>query len=291
MKIAFLGLGDYGSRIAARLIDGGVEMTLIARGERFKALQSEGLKSTHGFGGEALHIQNVIASDNPSKVGIVDLLIISVKLYQLRQAASDAAPLVGPETIVLPLLNGVEAPDILNEVLENGHVLGASTSPNLPIGEWPRGTSDATAKVVKVFTDAGITASEDKNVIDEVWTKFSVYVGVAGTCAISRLPVSGVAEHPELRKLSIALTNESGAIAERAGISDPYAVAKNIDGGWDRFPNPELRPSLLQDLEAGKPLELDAGPATLSRLGREYGIPTPVNDTIYAALKPYEAGS
>ena len=290
MKTAFLGLGDYGSRLAARLIDGGTDLTLIARGERLAALRSEGLKSTKGFGGEAMHIENVSATDDPSQVGMVDLLILSVKLYQLDQAASDAAPMIGPETIVLPLLNGVEASDTLNEILEQGHVLGVATGPNLPIGEWPRGTSDATANVVSVFTDAGITASEDEDVFDKVWSKFIAFCGFASICAISRLPVSGVAEHPELKDLSMAAVNEVAAVGEKAGVSDPYAVLKLMENIWDEWPNREWKPSTLQDLEAGKPLEMDAGSGAASRLGRIYGVPTPVNDTIYAALKPYENG-
>ncbi|MDA1279378.1 MAG: NAD(P)-binding domain-containing protein [Chloroflexi bacterium] len=290
MKTAFLGLGDYGSRLAARLVAGGTDVTLIARGERLAALQSEGLKSTKGFGGEEMHIENVSVTGDPSQVGDVDLLILSVKLYQLDQAAYDATPMIGSNTIVLPLFNGVEAPDRLNEILEHGHVLGVSTSPNLPIGEWSRGTSTSTEKAVSMFTDAGIEAVEDEGVFDKVWGKFIVFCGFASICAISRRSVSGVAEHPELKDISMAASMEAAAIGEKAGVSNPRAALKYMENLWDTFPNREWKPSTLQDLEAGKPLETDAGSGAASRLGRKYGVPTPVNDTIYAALKPFENG-
>lgn len=290
MKTAFLGLGDYGSRLAARLIDGGTDLNLIARGQRLADLKAHGLKSTKGFGGETMHIKDINVTGSPSEVGEVDLLILSVKLYQLDQAASDAAPMVGPDTILLPLFNGVESTDRLKKIFPESAVLAASTSQNLPIGEWPTGTSVATAKAVEVFNNAGMEAVEDENVFDKVWGKFIIFCGFAGICALSRCSVAEVNEHPELKDLSIAASQEAAEIGKKVGVSNPQVAMEYMNTLWDTFPNREWKPSLLQDLEAGRPLEMDAGSGAAARLGRQHGIPTPVNDAILAALKPFEQG-
>ena len=202
MRFAIVGVGDYGSRFAAWLMQSGQDVTLIARGKPLERLRTHGLTATQGTITPAMHLDTVRATDHPTSVDPVEAVLMCVKLYQLDAAMDVASPLVGPDTTVLGLQNGVTAADRLIQCFGAEHVVGVGTtvaSVPLTIGEWPRGTSARTRAIVQVFKEAGINVVESDNVLQAVWGKYIVACG--GTvCALARQPVGGVVQVPALRQ-------------------------------------------------------------------------------------------
>ena len=286
-----MGVGDYGSRLAARLIKAGQDVTLIARGKTLERLQTAGLTTTQGSTTPAMHIDIVHATDNPTAVGPVDVVLLCVKLYQLEDAMAVASPLVGPYTMVLGCQNGVTAADRLITRFGVERVVGVAPAQPLAIGEWPCGISPRTTALVQVFQDAGANAVAHANVMQAIWEKFIVVCGVA-VCALARQSVGECAQVPALGQLATMAETEAIALANAKGLSIGPEYLVKADQYVDRMVagNPAWRPSLLQDLDAGRRLELDAWSGGAVKMGQELGIATPANFAIYAGLKPYENG-
>jgi len=218
-----------------------------------------------------------------------------VKLYQLDDAMEVASSLVGPNTTVLGFQNGVTAEDRLIKHFGAAHVVGVGTglaSVPLTIGEFPHGMSARTSAIVQVFKEAGINVVESDNVLEAIWGKFIMVCG--GTvCTLARQPAGGVVQVPALRQLASMAVAEAITLANTKGLAFGPEFVTKADQLWDEMAasNPTARPSLLQDLDAGRPLELDAWSGGAVKIGQELGIPTPVNFAMYAGLKPYENGT
>ena len=295
MRFAIVSVGDYGSRYAARLVASGEDVTLIARGRTLERLKTEGINSTQSTGFQAMRVKEVNATDDCASVGPVDVVLMCVKLYQLDDAMETASPLVGPDTAVLGFQHGVTGEDRLIARYGAGRVVGVGTgvaSIPVSIGELPRGKSIRTNAIVQVFNEAGINVVEHERVNEAIWLKFIRICGGAVT-ALSRLSIGEVTKIPELRQLGGMAVAEAVALANAKGLSfgnEEVATFENIIDDMSTR-NPEWRPSLLHDLDAGRPLELDAWSGGAVKLGQELDIATPVNFSIYAALKPHENGS
>ena len=194
MRLAIVGVGNYGSRFAARLIQAGQDVTLIARGRTLERLRTQGLTATQSTITPAMHLDTVQATDDPTSVGPVDVVCMCVKLYQLDNAIEVASPLVGPDTTILGFQNGVTAADRLIKHFGAAYVVGVGTgvaSVPLTIGEFPQGMSARTSAIVQVFKEAGINVVESDNVLEAIWGKFIAVCG--GTvCALARQPAGGV---------------------------------------------------------------------------------------------------
>lgn len=188
----------------------------------------------------------------------------------------------------LGVQNGVTAADRLSTRFGAERVVGvAAPATALAIGEWPSGTSARTTALVQTLKDAGVNVVAHDHVMEAIWEKFIVVCGGA-VCALARQSVGALAQVPALRQLATMAEME----AQAQGLSiGPDALAK-ADQYVERIvaTNPAWRPSLLQDLDAGRPLELDAWSGGAVKIGQELGIPTPANFAIYAGLKPYEHG-
>jgi 2-dehydropantoate 2-reductase len=293
MRIAIVGVGNYGSRFAARLIQAGQDVTLIARGKTLERLQTEGLTATAGGSTlrTAMHIDVVRATDNPTAVGPVDMVLLCVKLYQLDEAMEVASPLMGPDTTILGFQNGVTAADRLIARFGAARVVGVAPATVLAIGELPRGTSARTTAIVQVFKDADVNVMEHDNVIEAIWDKFVMVCG--GTVSVlARQSIGDMVKVPELRQLASMAVAEATVLANAKGLAfGPEYMAKADKLLADiAASNPAWRPSLLQDLDAGRPLELDAWSGGAVKIGQELGIATPINFALYAGLKPYEKG-
>lgn len=294
MRFAIVGVGDYGSRFAAWLMQSGQNVTLIARGKTLERLRTQGLTATQGTITPALHLDTVRATDDPTSVGPVDVVLLCGKLYQLDDAMDVASPLVGPDTTVLGFQNGVTAEDRLIKRFGAEHVVGVGTtvaSVPLTIGELPRGTSARTTAIVQVCKEAGINVVESDNVLKAIWGKFIVACG--GTvCALARQPVGGVVQVPALRRLASMAVAEAITLANPKGLAFGQESVAKADQLWDDIAasNPAWRPSLLQDLDASRPLELDAWSGGAVKIGQVLGISTPANFAMDAGWKPYENG-
>ncbi len=294
MRIAVVGVGDYGSRFAAQLIASGEDVTLIARGKTLERLKTDGLTATKGPTTAEIHVQDVNVTDDTSSVGPVDVVLMCVKLYQLDDAMEAAGPLIGEDTAVLGFQNGVTAEDQLIDRFGAAHVLGvASGAAVLPlsIGELPRGSSERTTAIVQILKGANVNAVEHENVMEAICGKFTVVCGGA-VAALSRLSIGELVMIPELRQLGSMAVAEAIELANAKGLSFGEEQIAKFENVLDEVSvsNPDWRPSLLQDLDAGRPLELDAWSGGAVKMGQELGIGTPVNFAIYAGLKPWEDG-
>jgi 2-dehydropantoate 2-reductase len=219
-----------------------------------------------------------------------------VKLYQLDDAMEVASPLVGSNTTVMGMQNGVTAEDRLIKRFGAERVVGVGTSSGqvpLSIGELPSGTSTRTAEIVKIFKEAGgVNIVEHESVMEAIWGKFVLTCG--GTiAALARLSFGELVKVPELTQLSVMAVLEAVELANAKGLAlgrDYVEKAEKMRSEIAES-NPGWRTSLLQDLDAGRPLELDAWSGGAVKIGKELGIPTPANFAMYAGLKPYENGA
>ncbi len=305
MKVAILGSGGVGGYYGALLASCGNDVTFIARGAHLAAMREHGLQvqSVHGD----LHLAPVQATDDPARVGPVDLVLVAVKTYDLEQAAQAARPLVGPNTSVLPLLNGLDAAERLAAVLGGGNVLGGMThisssvaapgvirqvSPlrRITLGECD-GTITARAEAVRdVLAATGAEVALTPRIDVALWEKFLFIASIGGICCLARQPMGPVLATAETRQLYTQALLEIEALAHARGVDLPDGAVDNalqITAGFA----PGTKPSMLADLEAGRRLELEAMSGTVVRCGRETGVPTPVHWAVYAALKPSAAGA
>lgn len=305
MKMAIMGSGGVGGYYGALLASCGNDVTFIARGAHLSAMREHGLQvqSIHGD----LHLAPVQATDDPARVGPVDLVLVAVKTYDLEQAAQAARPLVGPNTSVLPLLNGLDAAERLAAVLGDGNVLGGMThisssvaapgvirqvSPlrRITLGECD-GTITARAEAVRdVLAATGAEVALTPRIDVALWEKFLFIASIGGICCLARQPMGPVLATAETRQLYTQALLEIEALAHARGVDLPDGAVDNalqLTAGFA----PGTKPSMLADLEAGRRLELEAMSGTVVRYGRETGVPTPVHWAVYAALKPSAAGA
>jgi 2-dehydropantoate 2-reductase len=300
MKIAILGAGGVGGYYGALLARDRQQVFFIARGAHLQAIRDHGLRieSVHGD----MHIQPAEATDDPAEVGPADLILVSVKNYDLEQAAHSAQPLIGPQSLVIPLLNGLEASERLARAWGTQHVLGGLTHISSAIvkpgiirqtsqirritfGERDGSITSRCERLQEVLSHSGIEAVLTPEVDVHLWSKFLFITSISGVCCIARQPIGSVLRTPETRQLCLAAFREIEAIARARGVALPEDAVEQALGVAEGFA-PETKPSLLVDLEAGKRLELEALNGAVVRHGEDLGIETPVHSVIYAALKP-----
>lgn len=304
MKIAIMGSGGVGGYFGALLAQSGNDVTFIARGAHLEAMRENGLQVKSDAGD--FTIQPAQATDDPSEIGTVDAVLFTTKLYDTIAAANLIKPIVGPDTFVVTLQNGVSSPDMLSEVLGSGHVLGGSTYiishlhepgiiehmgafKTILFGELDGQVSERAKAFEKACLEAGIDTTLSENIERVMWEKFIPLTVMSGVASLARSPMGVITGDPDLN-----------AVVEEA-VAEVVAVgrAKGIDLGEDaeirtvksaRGAPPETRPSMLVDLERGKPLELPWLSGMVAKMGAELGVPTPVHRMIAAALKPFVDG-
>jgi 2-dehydropantoate 2-reductase len=300
MKIAVLGAGGVGGYYGALLARAGEDVTFIARGKHLAAIRECGLRieSVHGD----FEIHPAQATDDPAQVGPVDLVLVTVKTYDLETAAEAARPLIGLQTVVLPLLNGLDAAQRLAAVLGAGHVLTSLThisssmaAPGLirqvsPVRRITFGERDGTVspraeRIRDVLAAGSVEVVLTTAVEVALWEKFVFIASISGVCCLARQPIGPVLDTPESRQLYVDAMREVEAVGRARGVALPVDIVERTLQLTDSFA-PQTRPSLLVDLEAGHRLELEAMSGTVVRYGQDTAVPTPVHRVIYAALKP-----
>lgn len=299
-----MGAGGIGGNYGARLASAGEEVVLIARGAHLAAIRENGIAVLSEFSGD-LQVQPAIATDDPGEVGPVDFVLLTTKLYDLEAATDLCKPMLGPETAVISLLNGVDAAERMIPIIGRDHVVPgvAYTTANIVepgvvrhvsgphligFGELDGSRSARLNAFDTVANAAGIETNYTDAVNELLWQKFVVLAASAGVCALSRLPVGGLREDPELMALFTAAMEEVVAVGRAKGVD----TSGFRDDGLNFVKNasPALKPSLLVDLEQGNRLENDWLSGTVTRLGDELGVPTPINQTIWACLRPRAGG-
>jgi len=298
MKIVIMGAGGVGGFYGGRMARGGEDVTFIARGEHLKALQAHGLHLESPTVGN-FHLPQVNATDDPARVGPADLVWMTTKAYDLDGAARAILPLIGPQTVVIPLLNGIDNAERIGAVVGMEHMLGgvvmvssAIASPGvirhvsadqLVFGELAGGTSARGEAITAMLRGVGIEARLTDDIRTEIWIKYIRLMSMAGVTSLTRFPMLRLLRHPETRALFIACVNEGVALARKKGIAIKGDFCERFVASIEARAV-ETKPSMLLDLERGRRMELEVFQGAAMRLGRELGVPTPVNAFIHAAL-------
>ena len=303
MRIAIFGAGAVGAYVGGRLAQAGEEVALIARGAHLDALRRHGLRveSPHGD----FVIAPWLATSDPAQVGVVDVIIVGVKTWQLPEAASALGPLIGPRTSIVPLQNGVEAPIQLAMGVGPQHVLGGccwimsrqvapghvqhrgGIDPYLVIGEMDCQPSERVDGLSRVLTRAGVTTAIAADIQVAMWEKLVQTAAFSGVGAVTRTPVGILCSLSETRAMLSQVMEEVAAVARTRRIALPGDVVAAAMAQLESFP-PGGTNSTQRDLMAGRPSELEAHTGAVVRLGQEVGVPTPLNTFIYQSLLPQE---
>jgi 2-dehydropantoate 2-reductase len=303
MRIALVGSGGVGGYFGGRLAAAGEEVAFIARGAHLAALRDRGLTILSPEGD--LRLPRVTASDNPSTIGPVDVVLFTVKLYDTESALPLLPALVGPSTLVVPLQNGVDAAGTLSRALPRGTVVGgtayiaaAIAEPGVvrhtALGKMVFGALDDTDRPrLQEFADtctrAGIKARVSQQMLSEIWIKFVQLTAFSGMTAVTRSPIGVVQRAPDLWRMMEAALTESAAVARAKGMDISDQALEEYITVAAGLP-PAAKSSMLEDLERGKPLELPWLSGTVVRIGEALGVPTPTHRLIVSLLSPHVHG-
>lgn len=299
-RIAVVGAGGVGGYFGGKLAAAGIDTTFVVRGRTLDALRSRGLR-VQSVDGD-FSVGRVNATDRPSNA--VDAVLMTVKAWQIPEAAARIKPIVRDDTIVVPLENGIDAPEQLATVLERRNVAGglcaivsfivepgvirhAGGSPFIMFGELDNRTTQRAQRLVDALRSAGLKADIAEDIHKSMWSKFVFIAPMSGIGAATRVPVGMWRSVPEARNAAASVIREVMAIAAASGVHlDPDMVEKTMQR-IDALPA-DATASMQRDVLEGKPSELDAQLGAAVRLARECGVAAPVLETLYAALVPQE---
>jgi 2-dehydropantoate 2-reductase len=303
MRIAVMAAGAVGGYFGGRLAAAGHDVVFFARGAHLAALRQDGLtlKSTAGD----LHLPKVNATEDAKSVAPVDAVIFAVKLWDTEAAGEQTRPLIGPNTRVITLQNGVDTLDRLRPILGDC-VIGCSaqiastisapgvishTSPFaiLRCGREGGKADPALAAFVDTAKAAGLDITLIPDIEVELWKKFVFLVGLSGITTASRLPVGGWRTDPDTRGMFLKVMKEVVAVANAKGIALRDDFAESRLAFIDKAPS-GFKASMAHDLDRGNRLELDWLAGGVVKMARELGVATPMNEAVYALLKPYRMG-
>ena len=299
MRIGVMATGAVGGYFGARLCAAGHEVAFVARGEALEAIRAHGLKVESVLGD--VHIAKPMVTDDPAAIGPVDIVLFAVKLWDVEAAAEQSRPLVGPETRVIPLQNGIDSSERLAPILgaeqvaagcafisatlsAPGVVKHASPFARMRIGRLDDKPDARLQAFERAAAAAGIDIAIPENMERERWEKFVFLVGLSGATASMRKPIGPIRSDPNARAFFHGLMQEVVAVALAKGVP----IAPDFADERLKFADsamPGFKASMLHDLERGNRLEVDWLAGRVAQLGRALGVPTPKNDAVYAMLK------
>lgn len=302
MKFAIFGSGGLGAFYGARLAAAGHEVGFVARGAQLEALKKKGLQVYSPMGD--LKLEKLAASNDPAELGVADVVVVAVKTWQVPEAARAMRPLVGAHTMVVPFLNGVEAPDQLAAALGAGRVLGGlskvfsllqapgvvrhmNPGAYVEFGELSASASARAENLRLAFEKAGVEAKVSGDIRTELWKKLVAVSSWAGLAALSRSPMGTLRKLRETRGLIDQAIDEGVAVAGARGHPFGAAFKDELWRFYDALPEGATA-SMQRDILAGKPSELDAWNGAVLRFGAAAGVATPVHRFTCAALAPLE---
>ncbi|MFP6749008.1 MAG: 2-dehydropantoate 2-reductase [Alphaproteobacteria bacterium] len=305
MKIAVMGTGAMGGYVGARLAEAGADVTFIARGAHLAAIRKDGLRVTSPEGD--MHLDPARATDNPGEVGEVDFILLGVKLYDVEAAVRDLLPMMGPETGVISLQNGVDTPAVISKIAGPEHAVpgvalinGEIAAPGviqhnalngLTLGE-PDGRDSPRMKAFrKLGQGAALEVIISPDILLELWRKVLMLTPMSGLSILTRLPLGRIRETPETWRLAGPAMAEVIAVAQAEGIGLGEADLQNTQTFTGQIMPDTWRGSLVEDLEAGRRLEVEWLHGTICRLGEKHGIETPFHRTVLGALRPHANGA
>ena len=304
MRIAIIGAGGVGGYFGARLADSGVDVSFVARGAHLAALQASGLRLESPKG--HLVLARVTATDDPATIGPVDVVLVTVKMYDLESAVRSMGALVGPATVVITLQNGVEAVDIVAREFGRSRVAGGVayisaviTDPGtikhtamdaLIFGELDATRSSRLARLEEACLRAGFSARVSDDIQQDLWAKFARLSVFSGMTAVTRSSMGVLRSDPELFAMLKAACEETIQVGRAHGVRLPDTLMGEIVAMVESLPF-QAKASMLEDLERGKRLELPWLSGGVVRLGEAVGVPTPIHRFIATVLRPHVNGS
>ena len=303
MRIAVFGTGGVGGYYGGRLAEAGEDVVFIARGPHLEALRESGLRveSTKGD----FTLPSIQAMGEPGEAGDVDVVMLCVKCWQVPDAVEGVRQLIGPDTFVLPMENGVETPEQLAEEFGWRHVIGGvcgivsfiaepglirhiAYEPFVHFGEWDNRPSERVDRLRQAFEGArGLIVDTPPDIQAAMWRKYILIASWSGVGAVTRAPIGVIRSQPGTRGLLEGAMEEIHQVATAQGVNLPddivaqtLAILDSVEYGGTA--------SMQRDVMEGRFSELEAQTGALVRMGEEAGVSTPVNKLIYHALRPME---
>ncbi len=317
MKIAIIGVGAIGGYVGVRLVLAGEDVTFIARGANLEALRSRGIVLVTADGREQ-SVPKVKATDDYAAAGPQDVVILAMKAHQVEAVARDVPKLFGPDTVVVPMQNGipywyfhrypgalagtrvqsVDPDGLIAEHIPCERVIGCVVYPaaelaspgvikhvegnRFPVGE-PDGTaSERVARLSECFVRGGLQAPVLSDIRAEIWLKLWGNLTFNPISALSRATLAGICRYPPSRAVAAAMMTEAQSVAHKLGVTFRVSIEKRIAGAEKVGHH---KTSMLQDVEAARTLEVDALLGSVVELARLTETPTPHIDTVYALTK------
>ena len=305
MKIVMMGSGGVGGFFGGRLAAAGYDVTFIARGAHLAAMRERGLRLESAAHGD-IHVREVKATDDPASVGVADIVVLSVKLWDTEAVARSIAPMVGPHTGVLSLQNGVVKDDILRRVFPAAQVMGGvgyvatyvstpgtihqtGTMQRIIVGEYD-GSSSARARFLhEALVKAGVAAELSSDVRRAIWEKYTFLVGLSGATTTMRVPLGVVRGNPRSREFLRDLIAETVSVGRAHGVTLPEDYAAQRMAFADTLPH-DMTSSMHHDLERGNRLEVEWLSGGVVQLGAQKNVPTPCNRAVWDILAPHALG-
>ena len=305
MKTCVLTAGSLGSAIGGTLALAGNEVHLVARPKHVAAMNEHGLTLVSPDGAE--QVAKVYAHETAEGIGVCDLVIVLCKAMDTAAVVTGAgvSDLIGPETAVISLQNGLGAEDILVETFGADHVLGGKTyaggmllepgrvrasieGKHTVIGELDGSVTDRAKRIAGAFEAAGLQCEASDNVMGIIWDKLLVNVSTGALCATTGLPYGDLYDEPTIREVALMAVQEGIDIAHALGVK---LTSDDPEYSWELARaglGADFKPSLLQSIENGRKTEVDVIAGAVVREGRKIGIPTPVNQTLVAVVHGIE---
>jgi 2-dehydropantoate 2-reductase len=321
MRIVVAGAGAIGGYIGARLALHGADVTLFARGPHLQAMERRGLRVISPEGDFEVTPQ---VSGDLGAIGPADVVFLGVKAHSLTALAPHLRPLFGPETVVVSTQNGIpwwyfqrhggEREGLRLERVDPGGVIASAIEParvvgslayfstevvepgvirhiegnRITMGEPDGGRSDRCRTIAASLVDAGFRCPITTRFRHELWVKLLGNVALNPISALTRATLADMLRHPEVSRLVRGVMEETEAVAAQLGIELPISIDQRMAGAEKVG---QHRTSMLQDLEAGRPMEIEAVVGAVVELGERLGVPMPLTRTVYACTKLLDAQS
>jgi 2-dehydropantoate 2-reductase len=301
--VVVIGAGAMGCLFGGLLHEGGLNVTLVdVWRQHVEAINRNGL-TILGYGGD--RSISVRATTEPTEVETADVVLVQCKAFHTTEALRQAAPIFGTDTVAISFQNGLGNEEMIGEVVGAEKVLGGLTVrganvvepgvirnySDLPtfIGELPGGVSARAERVATAFTRAGLETKASENIVRDIWKKLLINVGVSATSAVTGTKVSDALAVPEVLEVALEAVDEAAAVGKAAGveldIGETRKLLSRITGQGGTGDN---RSSMCVDLVNKRRTEIDYINGAIVQVGKKYGIPTPVNNTLVAIVKGLE---
>jgi 2-dehydropantoate 2-reductase len=305
MKIAMMGSGGVGGFFGGRLAHAGYDVSFIARGAHLAAMRERGLVIESQAHGD-IRVPSVRATDDPASIGPVDLVILSVKLWDTDSAIRQMKPMLKAGTAVLSLQNGVIKDDILRRELGDGPVMGGvcyvattiarpgvilqtGTMQRVVIGEYDGRPSERSRELHGALLKSGANAELSTDVRRAIWEKYAFLVGISATTTAMRTTIGPIRKNPRTRAFLLEIFRETVAVGRAQGIALPADYADACLARADGLPE-DMTASMAHDLARGNRLEVEWLSGGVVQLGAAGGVPTPANRAVWDMLALYAEG-